>query len=115
MDSILNTIKKMLGIEPEYPHFDQDIMIFINGVLMTLSQMGIGPTPCLRIRGTDAVWSDLVGGAVDLDAVQTFIYLKVRLLFDPPSSSYVLDSIKELIKEQEWRLIHQAEKGADTV
>jgi hypothetical protein len=83
MDSILISIKKMLGIEDEYTHFDFDIIININSVLMTLNQLGVGPVVCFSITGKDELWTDFLGDSIDLDAVKTYVYLKVRLLFDP--------------------------------
>jgi hypothetical protein len=115
VESILTTIKKMLGIEEEYTHFDADVIMHINGVLMALNQMGIGSENGLFIESAASVWSDLLGTRKDMEGVKTYIFLKVRLAFDPPSSSYVLEAVKEQIKEHEWRLIHQAEKGATTV
>lgn len=114
MDSILTTIKKMLGIEEEYTHFDADIIMHINGVLMTLAQIGVGPDTGIFITDASSVWSELLGERKDLEGVKTYIYLRVRLLFDPPTTSYVLEAIKEQTKELDWRLIHQMEKGVPT-
>jgi hypothetical protein len=109
MDSILVSIKKMLGIGEEDTNFDQDIMININTVIMFLNQLGIGPKNGFSITGSTETWSDLLGDRSDLYAVKTYVYLKVRLLFDPPSSSFVLDSIDRQINQLEWRLNVQAE------
>lgn len=109
MDSILISIKKMLGIEAEYTHFDPDIIMFINSILMTVNQLGIGPTTGFSITDDTAVWADLVGDRTDLEAIQMFIYLKVRMMFDPPSSSFVLEAMNRTSTETEWRLMVQAD------
>lgn len=115
MDSILTSIKKMLGIEEEYTHFDADIIMYINSTLMTLEQLGVGPELGLFIENASTKWTDLLGDRTDLASVKVYIYQKVRLMFDPPSSSYVLDAIERQIKEHEWRLMTQAAKGVETV
>lgn len=109
MDSILNTIKKMLGLDSSYTAFDNDLIIFINGVFMTLNQIGIGPTGGFFIEGSNAVWSDFLGETSTLEAVKTYIFLKVKLMFDPPTTSAVLDSMYRQAEEQESRLKIQAE------
>ena len=111
MGSILTTIKKLLGPEADDTHFDPDIIMHINGALLTVNQLGVGGQDCLMITDSTTTWTDLFGERTDMEAVKILIYLKVRLGFDPPSTSYVLEAIKEQIKELEWRIIHQAEKG----
>jgi len=113
MDSILLTIKRMLGIEPQYTHFDQDVIFNINTVLMTSNQIGVGPESGFLITGANEKWIDLLGERTDLEAVKSYIYLKVRLLFDPPSSSFVLDAMQRQATEIEWRLWVQVETSAD--
>lgn len=115
MESILITIKKMLGIEPDYIQFDQDIIIDINSVLMGLAQLGVGVTRSFLITGTDEIWADFLGERKDLEAVKTFVYLKVRLLFDPPANAFVLEAIERQIREFEWRLNVQAETSTSVV
>lgn len=109
MDSILISIKKLLGIEEEYTQFDQDIIMHINAVLATLTQLGVGPASGYSISDSSAVWSDFLGTATNLNAVRTYVYLKVRLAFDPPASSAVIDSINHLASEFEWRINVTAE------
>ena len=104
MDSILTSIKKLLGITEDYEHFDQDIIMHINSVFMILTQMGVGPADGFRIEDDSAIWSDFTSDLKVLESVKSYIYLKVRLLFDPPTSSSVLDSTNRLINELEWRL-----------
>lgn len=111
-ESILNTIKKMLGIDADYNAFDTDVMVDINSVLMALNQLGVGPERVFSISGATETWQDFLGERFDLQAVKSYIYLKVRMLFDPPSSSFVLDSMKNQAEEFEWRLNIQAEGGA---
>ena len=104
MDSILDTIKKMLGISSDYLAFDTDIIVSINSAFMILNQLGGGPTECFSISSKESVWSDFLGTAVNLEAVKTYIYLKVRILFDPPTNSAVLDAMNRMISEHEFRL-----------
>lgn len=112
MDSILTSIKKLLGIEDEYMHFDSDIIIYINSALMSLNQLGIGPEAGYTILSDVETWTDYLGTQINVEAVKSYVYLKTRLIFDPPSSSSVLEAIERQIKEIEWRLIVQVEGGA---
>lgn len=109
-DSILTSIKKMLGITEEYTHFDQDIIIHINTVLMILRQLGVGPEEGFNITDSYETWGDFLTDNKDIEAVKTYVYLKVRLLFDPPLSSAVTESINRSINELEWRLNIAADK-----
>lgn len=115
MDSILTSIKKLLGIAEEYDHFDRDIVTHINTVFMVLTQLGVGPNSGFSIKGNTETWSDYLGNSTDLEAVKTYVYLKVRLIFDPPISSAALDSINRSISEFEWRLNLQAESTTEEV
>lgn len=108
-ESILNSIKKLLGIAADYEHFDTDIIIHINTVFMTLNQLGVGPSEGFRIEDTTAVWDDYIEEDDNLDAVKTYMYLRVKLLFDPPQNASLQATIKESIQEYEWRLCIQAE------
>lgn len=108
-ESILTSIKKLLGIAKEYTNFDTDIMIHINTVFMTLNQLGVGPSTGFRIKDASTLWSSYIKDEDDLDAVKTYIYLKVKLVFDPPLSSAVMEANKQMINELEWRLNVQAE------
>lgn len=113
-DSILNNLKKMLGMDAEFKAFDQDLIIHINSVFMTLHQLGVGPKNVFRISGSTETWSSFLADSRsenDLSAVKDYIYLKLRILFDPPSSSYVLSALESQMKELEWRLNVQAERG----
>lgn len=110
-ESILTSIKKLLGIAENYTNFDQDIIIHINTVFMTLNQLGVGSGEVFRIEDEYAVWSDYVSEETNFDAIKTYIYLKVKLVFDPPLSSAVMEAIKASISEYEWRLNIQAESN----
>lgn len=103
-DSILNSVKKILGITEDYKYFDSDIIMHLNTVMMTLNQMGIGPPTPLHIEDETTTWDQFCGDKVDIDAVRTYTALKVRLIFDPPQSSSHLDAIRETLKECEWRM-----------
>lgn len=103
-DSILTSIKKLLGITEEYEHFDQDIIIHINSVFMILNQLGVGPSNGFSITDKTAVWSDFISEGSNLESVKSYIHLKVRLLFDPPTTSAVMESMNRMISELEFRL-----------
>lgn len=109
MESILTSIKKLLGITEEYDQFDPDIIMHINSVFMILTQLGVGPSEGFSIEDDTSVWSDFIQDVKKLESVKTYIYLKVKLLFDPPLSSAVIDSTNRLINELEWRLNVAAE------
>ncbi len=105
MDSILTSVKKLLGIEENYEHFDQDIIMHINSVLAILIQLGVGPSVGFTISDKTATWADFLGeGAANLDGVKTYVYMKVRLIFDPPTSQAAIDSMNRMVNELEWRL-----------
>ena len=102
--SILNTIKKMLGLDANYTAFDTDIIVHINSALMTLTQLGVGSPSGFSITSSLATWQDFIGTTTDLEAIKSFVYLKTRLAFDPPATSFVLEAIKAMISEYEWRI-----------
>lgn len=110
MGSILISIKKLLGLTAEYEHFDPDIIMHINSVFMILTQMGIGPSEGFLIEDDTTQWTDFVSDIGKIEAIKTYIYLKVKLLFDPPTNSSI-ESINNMIKELEWRLYVIAESG----
>ena len=103
-DSILTTIKRLLGIGEDEAQFDSEIMVHINSVFTTLLQLGVGPTEGFRIEDDSASWDEFMGTRNDLDSVKSYIYLKVRLLFDPPQSGPLIASLTEQLREYEWRL-----------
>ena len=104
MDSILVSIKKLLGVPEEYTQFDADIIMHINSVFLNLNQLGVGPEAGFAIENDSAEWSDFIKDNVKLNAVKTYMYLKVKLLFDPPLSTSVIESMNHTISELEWRL-----------
>ncbi len=108
-DSILTSIKKLLGITKECDHFDADIIMHINSVLMTLEQLGVGPVGGFRITGPDETWKQLIPPDMALEDVKSYIFIKVKLLFDPPMSSAVLESMTRMAAEFEWRINVAAE------
>lgn len=109
MESILTSIKKLLGISEEYTHFDQDIIMHINSVFMILTQLGVGPSDGFFIEDKTLYWEDYIAEPAELQAVKTYMYMKVRLLFDPPASSAVMEALNRSISEFEWRLNVAAE------
>ena len=109
MESILISIKKLLGITEEYDQFDPDIIMHINSVFMILTQLGVGPAEGFSIEDDTALWTDFIQDIKKLESVKTYIYLKVKLAFDPPLSSAVIESMNRLINELEWRLNVAAE------
>lgn len=104
MESILTSIKKLLGITEAYEHFDGDIVMHINTALSTLSQLGVGPSTGFFIEDKFATWNDFVPNSVLVNLAKQYIYLKVRLVFDPPQSSTVIEAMNRQISELEWRM-----------
>lgn len=108
-DSILTSVKKLLGITEECTDFDADIIMHINSTLMILTQIGIGPSEGFFIEDKTDFWDDFIDDIEQLEAVKTYVYMRVRLMFDPPSSSAVMDAMNRTISELEWRLNLAAE------
>ena len=108
-DTILESTKKMLGISDQDTHFDPDIIMHINSVLMVLRQIGVGPKEGFMIADGFEKWEDFIPDSMDFIAIKTYVYLKVKMLFDPPLSSAVMECMKRNIDELEWRLNNEAE------
>lgn len=108
-DSILATIKKMLGLDDGYTPFDTEILVHINAAFMTLCQMGIGPKEGYNVTDYDQTWSNFLVNPVMLGAVKTWVYLQVKMMFDPPTNSFVMDAYKTQADQILWRLNVQAE------
>ena len=109
-DSILITIKRMLGIHGDYNPFDTDIVVFINAAFFTLKQLGVGPEEGFSIKGPDEVFDDFIKDPTEQEAVKSYLYLKVRTVWDANSlSSSVLAAYQEQIKELEDRFIYDME------
>lgn len=109
MESILTSIKKLLGITEEYKHFDSDIIMHINSALMDLRQIGVGPSDGFTIEDDTSTWTDFIGDSMKLEGVKTYVYLSVKLVFDPPLSSSVIETINRRISELTWRLSVEAD------
>lgn len=109
VESILTSIKKLLGITEDYEHFDGELMIHINSVFAILNQLGVGPNAGFVIADKSFVWKDFLNDDKTLEFVKTFVYLKVRLLFDPPQSSAVIEAINRQASEYEWRILVAAD------
>lgn len=103
-DSILDTTKKLLGFESDYTAFDLDIITHINAVFFTLSQLGVGPSTGFLIIDKEAKWADFIG-TENLNAVKSYMFMRVRMMFDPPTTSFHLESLKKMAEEIEWRLL----------
>jgi hypothetical protein len=109
MESILTSIKKMLGIQEDYDHFDADIIMHINTVFMTLTQIGVGPSDGFYIEDDTTTWLEFVPDLKNFQAIKTYMYLKVKLVFDTPTSPTVLEAMTKQANELEWRLNVAAE------
>jgi len=111
MDSILNTVKTALGVEADYNGFDTNILLDINTAIWSLNQLGVGPSSGFKVIGENETWDNLLVGkyASMLESAKSYIFQKVRLSFDPPNNSYLVDAIQKQIQELEWRLMVQVE------
>lgn len=107
-ESILDSIKKLLGIEADYTVFDTDIIIHINSTFMVLTQLGVG-TGNFKITDNSKTWNDFIPAGMNFESVKTYVYQRVRLNFDPPTSSAAVEQLNRSISELEWRLLVEAE------
>ena len=103
-NSILDTVKQVCGIEPDYTHYDVDILMHINSVFATLNQLGIGPDDGFEISDATTEWSVYLESNKLLNSVKTYVCLKVRSIFDPPQTSYHINAMNEQLRELEWRI-----------
>ena len=103
-DSIFNSVKKVVGLLGDDGSFDEDILLHINSVVSTLRQLGLSIPADFYVRDDVQTWQNLLGEFRDLDLVKSYMTMKVRLMFDPPSSSFGLASMKEMVTELEWRI-----------
>lgn len=112
-NSILTSTKKILGLAADYDAFDLDVITHINSAFSTLTQLGVGPAAGYMIEDDTKEWSDFINPADNqYNAVKTYVYLRVRMVFDPPATSFVIDALKKQIEELEWRLnVHREETG----
>ena len=108
-DSILTSVKTKLGLMEGYDHFDEEIIMDINSAFLILNQLGVGTESAFKITGYSETWTDFLADE-RIEMVKSYIPLRVRLLFDPPSGSYLLESIKDQISEFEFRMMVEAER-----
>lgn len=108
-DSILDSIKKLLGVPAEYDVYDLDISMHINSVFATFHQFGLGPSTGYFIEDRTKTWTEYIGEVPNINSVKTLVYLKVRLLFDPPTTSFAIAAMETQVKELEWRLTSEME------
>ena len=113
-ESILGTVKKALGVEQDVDAFDEALVMHINTALSVLAQLGAGPDDGLYITGNDVTWKQLIGENSLLSLVKTYVCQKVRLIFDPPLTSSVLDAMERSLKEMEWRILAVTDISADS-
>lgn len=113
MENVLETIKKLIGFGPEYGAFDVDLIININAALDTLKQLGVKVKRHLAVEGNE-IWEEIFEDPESIDMMKNYIYLKCRLVFDPPMNASILESIKETIKEYEYRLNLEIEYNEGT-
>ena len=109
MDSILTSVKALQGIQEEDESFDQELIMDINSVFMVLYQLGVGPKKPFSITDKSQTWSEFLGDRDDISLVRSYMYLKVRLLFDPPQSGVLHEAMERQVEECEWRINVQAE------
>ena len=103
-DSIFSSVKKVVGLLGDDGSFDEDVLLHINSVVSTLRQLGLSIPADFYVRDDVQTWQNLLGEFRDLDLVKSYMVMKVRLMFDPPSSSFGLASMKEMVTELEWRI-----------
>lgn len=116
MESILTSTKKLLGIAKDYTHFDTDIIIHINSAFAILTQLGVGPSEGYSIESERPIWSDFISSDDKrFQMVKTYVYMKVKLVFDPPTNSSHLQALKDAVDEYEWRLNVAAESKSGEV
>lgn len=113
MNSILTSIKKILGITEEYTHFDADLIVHINSVFAILTQLGVGPAEGFSISDASAEWTDFIDANPLLETIKSYMYLRVRLLFDPPTSSAVMEALNRQSAELEWRINVTVDPGEE--
>lgn len=114
-DRILASTKKVLGVPEDYTAFDLDIMTHINAAFSVLTQLGVGPAEGFFIDGEDPVWSDFITDPITLNMVKTYVYLKTRILFDPPTTSFLIEALNKQIAEYETRISYQREDESWTI
>lgn len=110
IESILNSVKKNLGVPDDYTVYDPDILMHINSAFFTVTQIGIGVEGGFRVEDSDATWADFLGTSPRWDAVRTYTFLRVKTLFDPPGTSFLLAAMQRQIEEFETRFSYERER-----
>lgn len=110
MDSILDTVKRVLAIDPECEDFDEELMLHINSTFSVLTQLGVGPKGGFYITDSSTTWEDYMEDMDKIQMVKTYVGLKVKMLFDPPTTSFSQESMKNMVTEYEWRLNIECDK-----
>lgn len=111
-DSILTSVKKLCGMSEDYTYYDDDLIMYINDVFATLARLGVGPAEGFSINDSFAEWNDFLDEKMYpllLNKVKTYVKRKCQLQFDPPQSSTHLNTLTDMIAEDEWRLVEIAE------
>lgn len=111
MDSILTSVKKMLGIAEDYEHFDPDIIMHINSVFSILTQLGVGDSSGFTIEDKANTWDEFIDDDPRLQLIKSYMFLKVKMIFDPPTSSAAMESMNKQISEYEWRINVEVDPG----
>lgn len=111
-ESILDSIKKVLNLAPDYTAFDQDVILYINSVFSDLNLLGVGPEQGFRIEDNSTLWSAFLGSDLRINNIKAYIYLKVRMLFDPPTLGYLISAMEKQIEELAWKINVQRESVA---
>ena len=106
---ILTTVKESLGLSESHIAFDSEIIIHINSAISTLTQLGVGPKDGFLVSGYAETWADFIGTSNKLNNVKSYLFMRVKVLFDPPDTGFVMTHLKEAIKEEEWRLMVTAD------
>lgn len=114
-DSILTSVKKTLNLVSEYTYFDEELITYINSAFSRLNELGVGPSVGFEIADETGKWSDYTVSPVQLNTVKTYISLFVKLLFDPPTLSFLVESQKQQLEKFEWRLTSQRDWELDPV
>jgi hypothetical protein len=112
-NSILNSVKKVLGMEASYTAFDTDVLMHINTAFSTLHQLGVGPPDAFVVSNSTPEWSSFIASVDGIEAVRSYVFLRVRLLFDPPTTSFGITAMENMVKEMEWRLNAVVDVGED--
>lgn len=109
MDSVLLSIKKLLGVH-DAPYYDDELIMFINSALQNLMQIGVGNQTGFKITNENDTWSSIIGSRLDLESIKSYVFIKTKLLFDPPASSVLMETLLKQSTELEWRINAQIEE-----